>query len=60
MLLPETQYHEYSRLHWLLVVDCLSAVSCWTFPFVALQADKLLDEPRTINMPPFLYLMYCY
>jgi len=29
------------------------------FPFVALQADKLLGEPRNTNMPPFLYAV-CY
>jgi hypothetical protein len=59
-LLPETQYHEYSHLHWLLVEDCLSGVSCWMVASVAPQADRLVDEPRTTNMPLFLYTVHCF
>ena len=58
-LLPETQHHEYNHLHWLLVGGYLNAVSYLMFPFVALQADKLLGEPRNTNMSPFLYAV-CY
>lgn len=50
-LLPETQHHEWNHLHWPLVAGCLNVVSCLMYPFVALQAYKLLDEPIITNIP---------